>query len=683
MSEIQNVAEWTPWIRPTRKLQPKPALGCCVALILALVLCQAAPGQNLRQRELLNDGWRFHLNELDGNSTVTPGGLPITAWVWIADDNATNDAATMAAPGLDTSIWTNVTVGTDVFNSRVGYAWFRSAIAPLTSAMRPVTLYFQNVDDNATVYLNGVLLGQHSGWGQPFDITLDPAWIDGATNYLAVAVQNTGGAGGIYGGVTLQFGVQLQPPGVPVTQWLWISDNNAPGDAATMADPALNNSNWTNVTIGQDVFNGQVGAAWFRTTLDPLALAGRPLTLHFLSVADNATVFLNGALLGSHSGASQPFDMSSLDAAWRSSGPNVLAVAVQNTGGPGGILGAVLLQSGSQIPPPGASVTQWLWTPDDNGTNDAATITATNLDTSSWQTASIGQDVFSNRIGSAWFRAPLDALASSGRPLTLHLLGVNDNATVYLNGALLGQHSGATQPFDIGPLDPAWVAGGPNILAVSVQNTGGAGGLLQPVLLQSGEDIQDLAPTSNTFDDSAWRSVHLPHDYIVEGTFTNTADAGHGSLPLATAWYRKSFVLPPSAQGQSVWLDFDGVYHNAMVWLNGQYLGYWHSGYAPFRYDVSGVAIPGATNLLAVHVDPSGSEGWWYEGGGIYRHVWLNVASPLHVAPWGTFVAAAVQGPDTDGNASATLTITTTLTNAAAAAQSCTLISQVVGPDGI
>ncbi len=83
-----------------------------------------------------------------------------------------------------------------------------------------------------------------------------------------------------------------------------------------------------------------------------------------------------------------------------------------------------------------------------------------------------------------------------------------------------------------------------------------------------------------------------------------------------------------------------------MVWLNGQYLGYWHSGYAPFRYDVSRLAIPGGTNVLAVHVDPSRSEGWWYEGGGIYRHVWLNVANPLHVAPWGTFVAAAVQGPD-------------------------------------
>jgi beta-galactosidase len=661
----------------------KTSHSLSLALLVTTILCSCALAQTgPRQRQLLDSGWRFHLNELDGNSTVNPGGTPITQWVWIADDNAPNDAATMAAPGLDTSTWTNVAVGTDVFGGRVGYAWFRSAIPPLASAARPLTLHFLNVDDNGTVYLNGTLVGQHSGWGQAFDITLDPAWIDGATNFLAVAVQNTGGAGGIYGSVTLQAGVQLQPPGAPVTSWLWIADDNAPNDAAAMAAPGLNTANWTNTTIGQDVFNGRVGSAWFRTTLDPLALPGRPLSLHFLSVDDNATLFLNGALLGRHAGSSQPFDISPLDPAWNSNGPNVLAVAVQNTGGAGGILGPVLLESGSQIQPPGAAITQWLWTADDNATNDAAVMTATNLDVSSWLTASIGQDVFSNRLGSAWFRASLDALATSGRPLTLHFLGVDDTAAVYLNGVLLGRHSGSAQPFDFGPLDSAWVAGGPNILAVAVQNSGGPGGLLKPVLLQSGEDIQDLAPTGSTFDDSAWRSVQLPHDYIVEGTFTNTADAGHGSLPLATAWYRKNFFLPASAQGQSVWLDFEGVYHNAMVWLNGQYLGKWHSGYAPFRYDVSQVAIPGATNILAVHVDPSGSEGWWYEGGGIYRHVWLNVANPLHVAPWGTFVTAAVQGPDANGNASATLTITTTLTNAAAADQSCTLVSQVTGPDG-
>jgi Glycosyl hydrolases family 2, sugar binding domain/Glycosyl hydrolases family 2/Beta-galactosidase second all-beta domain len=657
--------------------------GLAILLLVTATLCTCADAQTgPRQRQLLDPGWRFHLNELDGNSALIPGGTPITQWVWIADDNAPTDAAAMAAPGLDTSTWTNVTVGTDVFGGRLGYAWFRSVILPQASVPRPITLHFLDVDDNATVYLNGVLVGQHAGWGQPFDITLDPAWVDGGTNLLAVAVQNTGGPGGIEGAVSFQSGLQLQPPGVPVTQWLSIADDSAPADAAVMAAPGLDTSNWSNTAIGQDVFNGHVGAAWFRALLDPLSLSNRPLTLHFLSVDDNATVFLNGALLGSHSGSSQPFDISPLDPAWNSTGPNVLAIAVQNNGGAGGILGPVLLQSGSQIPPPGLSLAQWRWVADDDATNDAPIMTATNLDISSWPAASVGQDVFSNRVGSAWFRASLDSLATSGRPLTLHFLGVDDNATVYLNGILLGAHAGAGQPFDIA-LGSAWVDAGPNILSVAVQNLSGAGGVLRPVLLQSGEDIQDLTPTSTAFDDRAWRTVNLPHDYIVEGTFTQTADTSHGSLPLETAWYRKSFFVPDSARGQSAWLDFDGVYHNSMVWLNGNFLGKWHSGYAPFRYDISQVMVPGATNVLAVHVDPHDSEGWWYEGGGIYRHVWLTIANPLHVTPWGTFVAADVQGPDTNGNASATLTITTTLTNAAANDQACTLNSQVVGPDGV
>jgi beta-galactosidase len=315
-------------------------------------------------------------------------------------------------------------------------------------------------------------------------------------------------------------------------------------------------------------------------------------------------------------------------------------------------------------------------------------MTATNLNTSTWQTAVIGQDVFNGRVGYAWFRALLDALATSGRPLALHFVSVDDNASVYLNGILLGQHTGGAQPFDIAPVDAAWVTGGPNILAVAIQNVGGPGGILAPASLQSGNDVVPPDPRSNAqgpaapnYDDSAWRTVHLPHDYIVEGTFTNTADRGHGYLPLTTAWYRQTFTIPASAQSQSIWIDFDGIYHNSTVWLNGYYLGNWWSGYAPVRYDITPFAICGGTNVLAVHVDPSGFEGWWYEGGGIYRHVWLNSANNLHVAPWGTFVATAVHGPDMNGNASTELTITTTVTNAAAQPQACILVSQIVGPE--
>ena len=658
----------------------KKLLMLTVAVVFTLVALASVEAQTTRQRQLLDSGWRFHLNEVGGGSTTTTPGTPLTQWVWLADDNAPTDAATMAAPGLNTSAWTSVSVGTDVFGGRVGYAWFRTAITNLASAVRPLTLHFLSVDDNATVYLNGTLIGQHTGWSDPFDISLDPAWIANGTNILAVAVQNTAGIGGIYGGVFLQSGPSVQPPGILVTQWLWLADDNATNDAATMTATNLNTSSWQTATIGQDVFNGHLGYAWFRTTLDALASAGRPLALHFLGVDDNASVYLNGILLGKHTGAAQSFDISPLDYAWVNGGPNVLAVAVQNTGGPGGITGPVALQSGTDVQPPGNPVTQWVWLADDTATNDAPTMTATNLNTSSWQTAAIGQDVFNGRVGSAWFRANLINPGSTNPPAALHFLGVDDTATVYLNGALVGQHSGAAQPFDVASM-AAWVPGGSNVLAVAVQNTNGAGGILKPVLLDPGFGNQ--GPAAASYDDSGWRTVNLPHDYVVEGTFTNTADAGHGSLPQTTAWYRKTFTIPASAQGRSIWIDFDGVYHDSKVWLNGNYLGNWWSGYAGFRYDVSQYAIAGGTNVLAVHVDPTSDEGWWYEGGGIYRHVWLNIANPLHVAPWGTFVASSVQGPDANGNASAVLTITTTITNAATADQSCTLVSQVVGPDGV
>src|SRR5262249_42560470 len=158
-----------------------------------------------------------------------------------------------------------------------------------------------------------------------------------------------------------------------------------------------------------------------------------------------------------------------------------------------------------------------------------------------------------------------------------------------------------------------WSGNGPNILAIALQNNSGSAGLLNPVLLQSGDDIQDFSPADPDFNAAAWRTVHLPHDYIVEGTFTSAAETSHASLPLENAWYRTAFAVPASAQGQSVWVDFDGVYHNSMVWINGHYLGYWYSGYAPFRYDITPFVCLGQTNVLAVHVDPHSDEGWWYE----------------------------------------------------------------------
>lgn len=323
----------------------------------------------------------------------------------------------------------------------------------------------------------------------------------------------------------------------------------------------------------------------------------------------------------------------------------------------------------------GRAVTAWRWNADDAGPTDAAQLAAPGLDTAGagWADATPGDDDFHGRIGYAWFRAALPDTAGPGRTLRLR---ADDNADVYLNGVHVARHEGWNQPFDV-PLDAAWKSGGPNEVAVLVQNTAGGGGLIGPITVGTVPVSAD--PSQAAFNDHSWRTVHLPHDYVVEGRFDPNGDASHGSLPTAPAWYRKTFTLPASDAGKSVWIDFDGVYRDAKVYLNGRELGEHQSGYTGFRYDISRTARFGGLNTLAVHVDPTAQEGWWYEGGGIYRHVWLNIAAPVHVAPWGTYVTSVVTDPL--GSPSALLTVQTTLEGSGAASD-CRVVSRVYGPDG-
>jgi beta-galactosidase len=329
----------------------------------------------------------------------------------------------------------------------------------------------------------------------------------------------------------------------------------------------------------------------------------------------------------------------------------------------------------------GLSVTRWRWVAA-AGATDAGKMADPALDTSGgdWKDAATGQDTFNGRVGFAWFRTTLPESSASGR--TLHFDGVDDNATVYLNGRKLTSHEGWDDPFDV-DLRPAWKESGPNVLAVLVENTAGVGGITMPVFLEKQQANQAAGPAVPRFDDSSWRVVHLPHDFIVEGTFDAAADRSHGFMPTTTGWYRKTFDMPASAKGKSLWIDFDGIYRDSSVWLNGQFLGRHKSGYTSFRYDIGQVANYGGKNVLAVHVDPRHFEGWWYEGGGIYRHVWLNITDPLHVAPWGTFVTAELPEPAADGKVGpATVHIQTTLTNDSPASANCTLVSEILDDRG-
>jgi beta-galactosidase len=143
-----------------------------------------------------------------------------------------------------------------------------------------------------------------------------------------------------------------------------------------------------------------------------------------------------------------------------------------------------------------------------------------------------------------------------------------------------------------------------------------------------------------SFDDREWRTVDLPHDWSIEGTPDENAPGGGGMgyFPAGIGWYRKTFRVPAGTPGREVWLEFDGVYMNSDIWINGVHLGHRPYGYISFVYDVTQHLVPGL-NVVAVRVDNSSQpNSRWYTGSGIYRHVWLTLGDRLHVGHWGTYV---------------------------------------------
>jgi beta-galactosidase len=147
---------------------------------------------------------------------------------------------------------------------------------------------------------------------------------------------------------------------------------------------------------------------------------------------------------------------------------------------------------------------------------------------------------------------------------------------------------------------------------------------------------------SPEYDDSGWRILNLPHDWSIEGKFSkdNPATAGGGALPGGIGWYRKTFVVSGNEKNKQVFIDFDGVYRNSEVWINGHSLGTRPYGYSSFEYDLTPyLNQPGQNNVLAVKVDNSEQpNSRWYSGSGIYRNVWLVTTGKIHVGHWGTFV---------------------------------------------
>ena len=178
------------------------------------------------------------------------------------------------------------------------------------------------------------------------------------------------------------------------------------------------------------------------------------------------------------------------------------------------------------------------------------------------------------------------------------------------------------------------------------------------------------------YDDSAWRMLNVPHDWAIEGDFSASAPSGNsgGALPGGVGWYRKSFEVAAADKGKLFYIDFDGVYMNAKVWINGQLLGQRPYGYSSFRFDLTPHLKFGARNVVAVRVDNSDQpNSRWYSGCGIYRHVWLVKTEKIHVAHWGTHVVA-------EGNK---VSVSVSIDNNTTSQQTVVVRNTIISPAGV
>jgi beta-galactosidase len=180
------------------------------------------------------------------------------------------------------------------------------------------------------------------------------------------------------------------------------------------------------------------------------------------------------------------------------------------------------------------------------------------------------------------------------------------------------------------------------------------------------------------YDDSGWRLLDLPHDFVVEGPYDERENVGQGYRPKGIGWYRKTFTLPESARGKYIELQLDAIATNATVWFNGNIVRHNWSGYDSAYIDLTAFAyFGGEPNVVAVRVDSSVLQGWWYEGGGLYRHSWLVKRSPVHLITDGVYAHPRKQG---DGGW--LVPVEATLNNIGEKPAQAEVRSVVVGPDG-
>ena len=169
-------------------------------------------------------------------------------------------------------------------------------------------------------------------------------------------------------------------------------------------------------------------------------------------------------------------------------------------------------------------------------------------------------------------------------------------------------------------------------------------------------------------------------------TSATPAASGGGYVPGGVGWYRKAFQLPAEMHGKRVWIEFDGVYKNADVYLNGQHLGFHPYGYTSFYYDLTPHLHPDGHNVLAVRVDDSTlPDSRFFTGAGIYRHTWLSIMAPCHIAHWGAHACTPRIGPDSasrTGADYARVDVMVRVCNETAKERLCTLVTRIVDAEG-
>ncbi len=176
-----------------------------------------------------------------------------------------------------------------------------------------------------------------------------------------------------------------------------------------------------------------------------------------------------------------------------------------------------------------------------------------------------------------------------------------------------------------------------------------------------------------------WKNVQIPHDLRIEkATYNPSIPGSQGFLDTGVAWYRKEFFVDAAEEGKSIVIEFDGVFRDSEVYVNGSYAGRHLSGYTGFAYDISDFVLYGEDNAVAVRVDGTIFEGWWYEGAGIYRDVRLSIADRFKVKKDGVFIKAKTEGDFT----TAAISIAVELENESEKAGTATLCADIIAPNG-